>query len=316
VGPDGHYELHGLDSGAWLVTLRGNQGEYARENILIPPTSIWERDFSLPAVRVVGRVLTADAAPAPGAIVECTVVYDHPYKDFMDPHVVRTRTKSDGSFTLGPLPSGTYTIRASHPTLGFGNSELITVPQFGDSAPTEILLHAARPATLHSVALSFETGQPIREAFLVLYDTAGRLGRTATRNDAGVAILEGLAPGTYRVHVSASGYSSDEQEVTLREGETREIVSVLGVRGALRVFAEETSGRPIPRTQVIVRAGGSSVVEDVREGLTDEGGLWLTRALPPGRVEVEVRFPSGDSTRYTAIIRPRETTELTVRPRR
>ncbi|RMH28732.1 MAG: hypothetical protein D6691_04295 [Candidatus Hydrogenedentota bacterium] len=316
VGPDGQYELQGLDSGAWLVTLRGNRGEYARESVVIPSVSVWERDFSLPEGRVVGRVLTEDSTPAAGASVECSLVYDHPYQDFMDPHVVRSRTKSDGSFALGPLPPGTYTVRASHPTLGFGNSDLITVPQVGDSAPTEIVLHAARPATLRSVALSFETGQPIREAFLVLYDAAGRLGRTATRNDAGVSTLEGLAPGTYRVHVSASGYSSDEQEIPLREGEIREIVSVLGIRGALRVFAEDTTGRPLPRTRIVVRPVGSAALDTVREGTTDEGGLWITRALIPGTVEVEAFSPDGGSTKLSTTIRPRETTEVTIRPRR
>ncbi|MCX7625017.1 MAG: carboxypeptidase regulatory-like domain-containing protein, partial [Candidatus Sumerlaeaceae bacterium] len=179
----------------------------------------------------------------------------------------------------------------------------------------EIRLERVRGATLRSVALGFETGDPIREAFLVLYDGAGRVARSVTRNDAGVAEVRGLAPGTYRVEVSASGYTSDVRTVELREGETKTVESVLAVAGALRVWAEEASGQAIEGATFKLEPLDPTSIVEAQHGVSELGGLWVCRGLAPGAYQLTVNSPSGNRATYTIQIRPREVTEIIARPR-
>lgn len=315
AGDDGAYELQGLEPGRWTVSLWGAKAAFATEMITIPNAPVIEKDFVLATGKVSGRVVEATGAPVPNARVECAYLPEHPYAAFLTPRVVAARTDPEGKFELGPLPEGTFSVRAEHPTEGYGISPPVSVPRTGNSAPVEIKLERVRGATLRSVALSFETGAPIREAFLVLYDAAGRVARSVTRNDAGVAEVRGLAPGTYRVEVSASGYTSDVRTIELHEGETRTVESVLAVAGAVRVWAEDTSGQAIEGAGLKLEPTDPTSTEEVRYGTSELGGLWVCRGLVPGTYRLTVNYPSGGTATYAVHVRPREVTEIIVRPR-
>ncbi len=314
VGDDGRFELAGLEPGRWTVMLWGHKAAFASEIIDIPDKSIVERDFVLATGSIVGRVVEQSGLPVPNARVECAYQPEHPYASFMTPRVLRARSAEDGTFELGPLPEGTFCVRGEHPTEGYGFSPPVAVPRSGPSAPVEIHLQRHRGAMLRSVALSFETGAPIREAFLVLYDEAGRVARSASRNDAGVAEVRGLAPGTYRIEVSASGYTADVRTLTLRDGEERTVESVLATAGALRVWVETSDGVAIEGASLLLEPLDAESLEARREGKSELGGLWVVRGLAVGRYRLTVDFPGGHRKTYPLSIRSREVTEIHARP--
>jgi len=60
------------------------------------------------------------------------------------PHAVFARADDDGSFSLGPLPRGTWTVRAWHPAWGTANATV----EIGSRSPSVALRFAGvRPAT-------------------------------------------------------------------------------------------------------------------------------------------------------------------------
>ncbi|MGB9692215.1 MAG: MSCRAMM family protein [Candidatus Sumerlaeaceae bacterium] len=315
AGDDGRYELSGLQPGRWTVALWGPKAAMAVETVTLPAAPTVERDFVLATGKIVGKVVEQTGLPVAGATVECTYQPEHPYASFLSPRVVRTRTATDGSFELGPLPEGTFSVRAEHATEGFALSPPVAVPRSGNSAPVEIRLERVRGATLRSVALSFETGAPIREAFLVLYDAAGRVARSAQRNDAGMAEVRGLPPGSYRMEVSASGYTADIRTIELHDGQERTIESVLATAGALRVWVENSLGQAIEGAKLTLEPTDPDSLEEPRQGVSELGGLWVVRGLTPGAYRLSVEFALGEKKTYSLVVRPREVTETFVRGR-
>lgn len=313
AGEDGRFELSGLQPGRWTVALWGPKAAMAVETFTLPDTPVVERDFVLATGKIVGRVVEQTGLPVAGATVECAYQPEHPYASFLSPRVVRARTADDGSFELGPLPEGTFCVRAEHVTEGFGMSAPVAVPRSGQSAAVEIKLERVRGATLRSVALSFDTGAPIREAFLVLYDAAGRVARSVQRNDAGVAEVRGLAPGSYRMEVSASGYTSDVRMIELHDGEERTIESVLATAGAVRVWVEDSAGRAVEGATLTLEPLNRDSLEEPRQGVSELGGLWVVRGLAPGPFRLTAVFPQGENAVYNLVVRPREVTEIFAR---
>lgn len=311
---DGRFELSGLEPGRWRLLLGGARAAIADETIDIPDQPTVERDFTLPTGRIVGRVLEDTGLPVANARVECSYQPEHPYAAFLRPRTVSARTDREGHFELGPLPEGTFCVRAEHPTEGYGVSPPISVPRSGVTPRVDITLRRARGAALRSVALNFETGAPIREAFLVLYDAAGRVARSAPRNDAGIAEVTGLAPGTYQMEVSASGYTADVRTIDLREGEVRTIESVLATAGAVRLWAESPEGLALDGVKLRLDPLDPSSLEEPREGTTEFGGLWVARGVAPGDYRLTARFPDGVSAVRSVRVRARDVTELVVRP--
>lgn len=310
---DGAFALEGIEPGRWTVSLWGPGAAFATEVVTIPDVPLVEKDFSLATGKIVGRVVEATGLPVPNARVECSYLPEHPYAAFMTPRTVTARTDAQGYFELGPLPEGTFSVRAEHPTEGFGVSAPVAVPRAGKSPLAEIRLERARGATLRSVALSFETGAPIREAFLVLYDGAGRVARSTSRNDAGVAEVRGLAPGTYRLEVSASGYTSDVREVELRAEEVKTVESVLATAGAVRVWVEDALGQALEGVALRLEPLDPNSTEEPRRGTSEVGGLWVSRGLAPGAYRLSAEFPTGQRLSKTVEIRPREVTEVMLR---
>jgi len=312
---EGRYELQGIEPGEWTVSLWGPKAAATVETIEVPDVSRFEHDFSLATGKIVGRVVEETGIPVPSAQVECSYQpYYHPYASFLSPRTVKTRSLQDGSFELGPLPEGTFCVRGEHATEGYGLSPPVAVPRSGKSAPVELVLRRVRGATLKSVALSFETGAPIREAFLVVYDIAGRVAGTTTRNDAGVAEIRGLAPGTYRIEVSASGYTADVRTIELREGEEKVVESVLAIAGAVRAWVEDRTGGAVVRAKLRLTPLDRGSLEEPHEGESGMGGLWVERGLSPGAYQLVATFPDGTVRTITLTIRPREVTEVHIRP--
>jgi hypothetical protein len=306
---DGRFELKSILPGKWLARVRGDSGGFLEERITIPDRATVERDFALPAGRLIGRVLDDTGAPVSGAEVSAPYHIEDPYESFTPPRAMEATTQRDGTFAITGLPAGTYALRAGKPGVGFGSHAGVDVPATGDSAPVEIRLAPGDGGTIVSTALSYETGQPVKEAYLALYDPAGRVSRHTTRGEDGVARVAGLAPGNYRVEVSASGYSVDNRSVPVRDGGTKAVTSVLYRAGALRAFVANRAGEFLEGVAMRLEPRDPASIETPREGITGTGGLWLARGLTPGAYTVTASPAGGSPLSREVEIRGREITE-------
>ena len=88
------------------------------------------------------------------------------------------------------------------------------------------------------------TGGRLVSAQMTLADPAGR-ERTVTVNASGVAVLEGLAPGTYQLRVTAEGFSTARLPLVVRRGENQTTVrlAIAGVQQAVTVQGESPAQR-------------------------------------------------------------------------
>lgn len=115
----------------------------------------------------------------------------------------------------------------------------------------ELVLHMTRCGTL-TVRVTDAEGGPLPAAHVRArpldvtgIQVAAHSSPTAIGDREGVARLQGLAPGTYSVVVSASGRVSAEREVTVVGGESHSIDIKLATGGAVRGTVVDSRKQPI-----------------------------------------------------------------------
>jgi hypothetical protein len=86
------------------------------------------------------------------------------------------------------------------------------------------LVLAQGGASLHGTVI-VPTGAPVSQAIVTVEGTGG--GQAATTNESGQYTMKGLNPGSYSVKITAPGFDPFEVNVSLSEGDNKEIDGVL-----------------------------------------------------------------------------------------
>jgi len=192
----------------------------------------------------------------------------------------------DGAFSIRNAPPGkaTLSIESGPPT--FARSEPLEV-----TAPAkDVKLTLQRGGRVEGRVVDRETDQPLRD-FIVTTMQTGMRGRGSPSKswhaEDGGFTVEDLAPGTYNITVSATGYSrSSMTPVTIEEGKatTAQIALDRGGTVAGRVTAE---GRALADAQVVV-----AFSREMRSGFapqrTDANGEYSIDGLPEGMHKLAV----------------------------
>jgi hypothetical protein len=147
--------------------------------------------------------------------------------------------------------------------------------------------------TLVSTALNLETGGPIQNAYLTLTGPKGRLPQSQRRGEDGVLTLTGIPAGNYAVEVGANGYTTSQQNVEIKPGETSDITDVLSPGGGVRINVVDANGSPISNAAYQVVPQDSSSIESMRQGTTTESGSATVRGLLPGVYTLSVTTSDG-----------------------
>lgn len=213
-GNDGSFRFDGVDAGRYRI--RGIGDGYAAA--MLDDVTVAEGEVTADLVLELGTegsfsgiVLDAVGNPIEGAALE--VVDSSGRMVFM---ISLTQSSSDGTFTQGQLPPGTYTVTFKKD--GYApTTETVTV-QAGAAAERTITL--LRGGEIEVTALT-PTGEPVKGAVVVLRDSDGKLvkrgvtlenlfssGQIST-NRFGRATLSGLAAGSYQVEVVVGGVASE-----------------------------------------------------------------------------------------------------------
>lgn len=123
-------------------------------------------------------------------------------------------TDTSGAYTINNVTAGTYTVTVSR--IGYSSSSKSVTVVSGTTSAANFALVVATPTTgtITGKVTSSSTGLPISGARI----TAG--SRAAFTNASGNYIISNLAPGTYQVQASASGYKRLRKTVTLTAGNT------------------------------------------------------------------------------------------------
>lgn len=167
------------------------------------------------------------------------------------PILVTARTGPDGSATLAPVVRGHWNIVARAPGHARGHGAVIIGPQ-----PTSITL-ALVPGTTLRGRVTDPRGKAIAGARVWAASSSDwTAGASAERDgvDAGsdgAFVIDGIQPGTYRLHGRARGYASGTSgEITIGDNPIDAGAFALRDAATLRGHVVYGDGRPAPGAEV------------------------------------------------------------------
>jgi hypothetical protein len=213
TGPDGSALLRGIDSGSYRLRIEADGHAACEEDWRfdgVGPDGNGELAFVLLplATYVSGEVVDEQhESVATGAVVVRLVRPEPPA-----PQEWRGAVGRDGTFRIGPLPRGTFSVELEAP----GMAQLGQLFADGDGEPVELVAHhggglngrfdsdASLPVAPTVTLWKLEpTGrvQPVTAPYRATVDLAARTFR-----------IEGFGPGRYIVRASADGYAPARSE--------------------------------------------------------------------------------------------------------
>jgi len=203
--PPGYYDIEAVRPG---YEIDHYMGEYVHGG-QIPRVIDFAIKRSQPGA-VTGQVTSA-ATGDPLANVTVSVAGD-PNGTFGAPLPDPVLTAADGTYTLPYVPSGDYIITANGAAILYGTEDLNVTVTPGDTAVADFALDAAN-GTIEATVTDATTSDPIRNAAVVIVSVTGTR-TTVYTDDAGVATAP-LAPGTYTVTASASGFQPSTAQTAM-----------------------------------------------------------------------------------------------------
>ena len=204
TGDDGGYRLRPGTGGTYLLIAAAPQLAPNAAMVAVADSAV-HRDVVLAGSgEVRGTVCGATGGPLPGALVTLT--------DVQGEVVTSTTTAADGTFALGELLAGVYTLTAQAP----GHQPVagtVDLPDGGTVVRDLVLVGGAR---LSGTVRAASDRRPLPEATVTLLDEAGNvLATTRTGGDGGYAFAD-LLPGDYTV--TASGFAPVAEALRLPAG--------------------------------------------------------------------------------------------------
>ena len=130
-------------------------------------------------------------------------------------------TASDGSFSVGPLPAGTYNLTINDSTY-VGTKFLNAIMPAGSNliivlAPVPLTVTNPSPGTITGTVADAQTDTVLRGATVAIYQYANAQGTlllgSTTTDSTGTYSFGGLAAGTYTIQASAAGHVTGTRAV-------------------------------------------------------------------------------------------------------
>ncbi|MEU9554399.1 MFS transporter [Streptomyces fumanus] len=203
----------------------------------------------------------------------------------------RSVAQADGSYAVDAPGSGSYVLIASAD--GY-QPQASTIVVNGEPVAYDVLLSGTSGLT--GLVRAAESGQPVKDAMVIVTDVRGDLLATATSGEQGEFSLAELVPGTVTVAVNAAGFRP------------RALPVEVGGTGVTRVEIDLAAGA---RVQGVIRAPHGPLA-DARVTLVDAAGNVVGTATTGS--DGAYAFTDLDSGEYTVIATgyPPVATALTV----
>ncbi|MER7478927.1 MFS transporter [Streptomyces sp. NPDC126510] len=242
-----------------------------------------ETSGGAPGVPVRGFVRGNESAPVPQAAVTLISLGGR--------QLGRSVAQADGSYAVDAPGAGSYVLIASAD--GF-QPQASTVVVNGEPVAYDILLSGTSGLT--GLVRAAESGQPVKDAMVIVTDVRGDLLANGTTGEQGEFSFAELVPGAVTVAVNAAGYRP------------RALPVEVGGTGVTRVEIDLDSGA---RVQGVVRAPHGPLA-DARVTLVDQAGNVVGSATTG--TDGAYAFTDLDGGEYTVIATgyPPVATALTV----
>ena len=262
----GAYAFNNLAPGNYTVTASATGYQPGSKTTTVNSGATSTVDFALqPSVSpgsIVGQVTNSSTA---AAISGATVT--------LAPGGQTTQTNASGSYAFTNLSPGSYTVTAS--ATGYQPGSKTTTVNSGATSTVDLALTPlVSPGSIVGHVTNSSTSAAISGATVTL------TGGQSTQTDAtGYYAFNNLAPGSYTVTASATGYQPGIKTTTVNSGGTSTVDFALQPSSVSIVGYLTNSGAAISGATVTLNPGGQSTQ-------TDANGYYAFTNLAPGNYTV------------------------------
>ena len=281
TGADGSYALTGLTDGSYDLTIGGapSETQYLDNVQIADASTVSGLNFTLAAGATVTGQVVAGGSGVAGAFVTLTDA---------NGDVVDATADASGNYSFSGLSAGSYTEQAF--AQSFGETQTTVAVTAG--AVAGCTQPGVAPFDTLTVTVNDANGNPLADGAVALQQNGNAI-ETLGANAQGVVSFTSLSDGTYQLAISAAGYLTTSDSVTLQGGDTvmhtYELQSGFTLQG--KVTGE--AGAPIAGILVELTAPGSggSTIEGFAATASD--GTYQFTGLPAATYTVRVGNGTG-----------------------
>ncbi|MCF6409864.1 carboxypeptidase regulatory-like domain-containing protein [Pseudalkalibacillus salsuginis] len=194
--------------------------------------------------------------------------------------VTSTVTSSNGSYTIGSLRPGSYSIIFSAD--GYGSTILGGVVEENQSTTVNATMQRLVGSIDGSV--TDQTGNPISGALVRLFSENVLVSSIVTDNT-GRFGFSNLTPGSYSVTVSAENFATHSQGVIVRSDETSIVeITMTALAGNIAGNVTDNQGNPIGGAVLVLRQAQSDII--VARTVTNNEGVYSLPSIEPGMYQL------------------------------
>jgi hypothetical protein len=201
-------------------------------------------------------------------------------------------TDSNGAYAFTGVPAGTYSLTASHS--GYANATSSVTVSAGVAATLNFQLTptvSTGPGTITGRVTNISTGGAVSGA------TVSYSGGSTTTDTNGAYTFSGVAPGTYNVTASHTGFFNVTNPVTVSSGTTATLNFALATGGKVAGTVTNSSGAALANASV--KISGGSIATTVTT-TTISTGAYNSNWVPVGAYTVTVSA-AGFSTQSKSV---------------
>lgn len=191
-----------------------------------------------------------------------------------------TTTDSSGNYTFNSVPAGTYNVTASQSGYTSQTGSVTVTAGAGSTLNFQLTPASTNnPGTISGQVTNISTGGAISGA------TVSYSGGSISTDSAGHYTLASVAPGTYNVSASHSGYFLETKSATVSSGGTSTLNFALATGGKVAGTVTNSSGAAISGASVNISGGSIATTVNTT---TSSTGTYNSNWIPVGTYTVTV----------------------------
>ncbi|WP_282137851.1 carboxypeptidase regulatory-like domain-containing protein [Rossellomorea aquimaris] len=271
---NGNYLIEGLPQGTFEVKAQLQDYAINVNTVFISPGDSEVLNVELvpfPAT-VQGTIRDADTFDLlSGALVQVVI----PNTDIVVGSII---TSSDGTYSIGNLPQGSYNVVISADGYATEVVPVILAPNGTETVNANL---DPNPATISGEVLNAQSAAGIQGALVRVFNSDGVFITSILTDDNGFYTISGLGAGQYTVIASAPGFADGINIVTLSPGETESLnFSLSNQTATLRgIVRDNVNNQPLQSALVQVFRIGTAI--PIASVLTNGSGEYVIEGLDP-----------------------------------
>ncbi|MEI2325688.1 carboxypeptidase regulatory-like domain-containing protein [Priestia megaterium] len=302
---NGNYQFLNLAPGNYIVKAQSPNFITQSTGAVVSPNVSTTVNLTLPPnpASIEGVVLDANERPISNAIVQVL--------DANDTIIGTAGTDSNGNYSIGNLPPGSFTTVVTAPSFGTQIGGVTLQP--GDFLSGVNFSLVPNPGGISGLITNETNGEPLTDAAVIIRQTIGSSTAiaTVTTDSSGNFLVQGLAPGSYTVTASSPGFGTETIGAVVASDSTSTAnIALNELSGSIRGQFTDPQGNPINGQNLQIRLLDQNGVLLLTE-LAQTDGIFVFSNISPGNYILNATAPGFQSnTVGIQVFRDQETATL------